>query len=450
MKLRATVVVQSSTNNLPFDDVTRTFCRAWRYSNSMTTVREDDDADDDDDDVVDTITEKEDDEGDEDEVEEEDEEKSATAFVDDSLVLNACQPAQDGWGHCIDASKTKDTQNTDISALPSSHTVKHDRNFALFFLCLSFSLLVVSPFSSLFPSLCPPCFLSLRRSALGNFDYSTTASPLCRSFCFLLLLLFLSFLCSIRLHYFFFRLFYIYVRIVRFYLIVAQSRVVSVPHSTEFRSLNSSGWFKDPRGRRASVSTDRTMRIVLSFGFLFLPPRPRRDGLFSLDDHKPTHDARVEEFRKGMCDRGCFLRGEELFTFFFFFCFVREKRNTQDICVWFVCETQRRGRIEETREARLFVFFFLFFCFHSSQRRGYHSRGQREGSQGEHTRFFRFLFFFALFCFVFCLSVMFRFFIIFVILLFFLYISTISVFSPVSATVAQEITFAPSLPTFAI
>lgn len=74
------------------------------------------------DDAVDEITEREREAvNDANEVEDENEEKSAIAVVD-SLVLNACQPAQqDGWGHCIGASKIKDTQNTDISALPSSH-----------------------------------------------------------------------------------------------------------------------------------------------------------------------------------------------------------------------------------------------------------------------------------------------------------------------------------------
>ena len=48
---------------------------------------------------------------DEDEDEDEDEE-SAIAVAVDSLVLNACQPAQqDGWGHCIGASKIKDTKH---------------------------------------------------------------------------------------------------------------------------------------------------------------------------------------------------------------------------------------------------------------------------------------------------------------------------------------------------
>lgn len=55
-----------------------------------------------------------------------DDDESAIAAADsaDSLVvLHACPPDhQGGWGDCrrIGASKTKDTQNSDISAPPSS------------------------------------------------------------------------------------------------------------------------------------------------------------------------------------------------------------------------------------------------------------------------------------------------------------------------------------------
>ena len=59
--------------------------------------------------------------------EDDDDDEPAIAGAD-SLVLYACQPAhQDGWGHwCrFGASKTKDTQNSDISAPPSSPYVHH-------------------------------------------------------------------------------------------------------------------------------------------------------------------------------------------------------------------------------------------------------------------------------------------------------------------------------------
>jgi len=47
----------------------------------------------------------------------------AIVVADSLVVLHACPPDhQSGWGDCrrIGASKTKDTQNSDISASPSS------------------------------------------------------------------------------------------------------------------------------------------------------------------------------------------------------------------------------------------------------------------------------------------------------------------------------------------
>lgn len=68
----------------------------------------------------DEITEEEEDENDENE----DDEKSAIAIVVDLLVLNARQPAQrDGWGHCIGASKIKDTQTRTLTRYRPYHHV---------------------------------------------------------------------------------------------------------------------------------------------------------------------------------------------------------------------------------------------------------------------------------------------------------------------------------------
>lgn len=86
------------------------------------------------------ITEEEEDENDENE----DDEKSAIAIVD-LLVLNARQPAQrDGWGHCIGASKIKDTQTRTLTRYRPLPPFKYDRKLCLFFLCLSFSLVFTS------------------------------------------------------------------------------------------------------------------------------------------------------------------------------------------------------------------------------------------------------------------------------------------------------------------
>jgi len=52
-----------------------------------------------------------------------DDDESAIAAADSLVVLHACPPDhQSGWDDCrrIGASKTKDTQNSDISASPSS------------------------------------------------------------------------------------------------------------------------------------------------------------------------------------------------------------------------------------------------------------------------------------------------------------------------------------------
>lgn len=88
----------------------------------------------------DEITEEEEDENDENE----DDEKSAIAIVD-LLVLNARQPAQrDGWGHCIGASKIKDTQTRTLTRYRPLPPFKYDRKLCLFFLCLSFSLVFTS------------------------------------------------------------------------------------------------------------------------------------------------------------------------------------------------------------------------------------------------------------------------------------------------------------------
>lgn len=79
----------------------------------------------------DEITEEEEDENDENE----DDEKSAIAIVD-LLVLNARQPAQrDGWGHCIGASKIKDTQTRTLTRYRPLPPFKYDRKLCLFFLC---------------------------------------------------------------------------------------------------------------------------------------------------------------------------------------------------------------------------------------------------------------------------------------------------------------------------
>lgn len=59
-------------------------------------------------------------EGDDDD---DDDDDSAIAVADSLVVLHACPPDhQGGWSDCrrIGASKTKDTQNSDISAPPSS------------------------------------------------------------------------------------------------------------------------------------------------------------------------------------------------------------------------------------------------------------------------------------------------------------------------------------------
>lgn len=52
-----------------------------------------------------------------------DDDEPAIVAADSLVVLHACPPDhQGGWGDCrrIGASKTKDTQNSDISASPSS------------------------------------------------------------------------------------------------------------------------------------------------------------------------------------------------------------------------------------------------------------------------------------------------------------------------------------------
>lgn len=65
-----------------------------------------------------------------------DDDDSAIAAADSLVVLHACPPDhQGGWSDCrrIGASKTKDTQNSDISVPPSSH--KHELKVpSLFFL----------------------------------------------------------------------------------------------------------------------------------------------------------------------------------------------------------------------------------------------------------------------------------------------------------------------------
>lgn len=77
-----------------------------------------------------------------------DDDESAIAAAD-SLVLHACPPDhQGGWGDCcrIGASKTKDTQNSDISAPPSSsHKWAKDSLFFFFFPRRSFSRLLHLP-----------------------------------------------------------------------------------------------------------------------------------------------------------------------------------------------------------------------------------------------------------------------------------------------------------------
>jgi len=67
--------------------------------------------------------------------EDDDDDDSAIAVADSLVVLHACPPDhQGGWSDCrrIGASKTKDTQNSDISAPPSS-SHKHELKFPLYF-----------------------------------------------------------------------------------------------------------------------------------------------------------------------------------------------------------------------------------------------------------------------------------------------------------------------------
>jgi len=61
--------------------------------------------------------------GDADDDSNDDGEPAIVVVADSLVVLHACPPDhQSGWGDCrrIGASKTKDTQNSDISASPSS------------------------------------------------------------------------------------------------------------------------------------------------------------------------------------------------------------------------------------------------------------------------------------------------------------------------------------------
>lgn len=65
-----------------------------------------------------------------------DDDDSAIAAADSLVVLHACPPDhQGGWSDCrrIGASKTKDTQNSDISAPPSSSQKRAKGSLFFFF-----------------------------------------------------------------------------------------------------------------------------------------------------------------------------------------------------------------------------------------------------------------------------------------------------------------------------